>query len=211
LEKSWIFLLSQRLEYVRKELKLNKGQLAQAMQTTQKSLTGYLKGEYEPKASSLAALCESQKVSAQWLLLGQGPMFIEKNYQDNASGWAHQVKEAVDGYTHGLAPISQIYAAVRHTVADYVSAEETRLVHKMILRAEQETDATETHQQAARELYELKATLEDLDEMDPMDKKTLYRHVLNKYYGSGDAIGSIKSIAKEEPNRRASDDQEQGS
>jgi len=211
-QENWKSHIAQRLLDVMKELDLNKGELAQAMQVSNNSLTTYIQAKYEPKASSLAALCESYNVSAQWLLLGQGPMLLDSGYQTQPSGWASQVKEAVEEYTQGLAPISQIYAAARHTIAEYVTTQEMRLLHKKILQAEKESNAAERHQAAARELYELKATVEDLDDMDPVDKKVLYRHILAKHYGSQDATGTIQSMAVEQdPKRRAEDDGMEGS
>lgn len=135
--------------------------------------------------------------------------FLPQDHNNYISGnsWANKIQETVDGYTHGLAPLSQILSALWHTVGDYVEANELRELRGQIQAKDKEPDAAEVHQQAAKELYELKAALEQTD-MDPADMRTLYRHVVHKYYGPEE---TVRSIPKEKPSRRADDDKEQGS
>lgn len=119
-------------------------------------------------------------------------MFSRSEAEDNyytPNSWANKIQETVEGYTHGLAPLSQILSALWHTVGEHVEAESPREIREKIQAKDKEPDAAEVHQQAAKELYELKATLEQTD-MDPEDMNTLYKHVIDKYYGSSNVIRS---------------------
>jgi transcriptional regulator with XRE-family HTH domain len=194
LEENWNRRFAERLDAVRQRLGMTKGQFSQAMDSSQRSMTGYLQGTTEPKPSCLAALSKRYLVSIQWLLTGEGEMFLSEG--SHSQCWAERIKEDVQSYTRGLSPLSQILSAIEHTVAQHVREEKLSSFKAMILTKNEEPEADATHEQAAKELYELKATMQHSKRFDTQDIVTLYTHVLCKHYST--SSGSARSAPKEQ-------------
>ena len=195
MEENWNRRFAERLDAVRQRLGMTKGQFSEAMDSSQRSMTGYLQGSTEPKPSCLAALSKRHLVSVQWLLTGEGEMFLSDASAPSQS-WAERIKEDVQSYTEGLSPLSQILSAIQHTVAQHVHNEKLSDFKGMILAKNEEPGADATHEQAAKELYELKATMQHSKRFDSQDIVTLYTHVLCKHYST--SSGSVRSAPKEQ-------------
>jgi transcriptional regulator with XRE-family HTH domain len=60
--------LAERLTAAREERKLSRAQLSQATGISRRAIEHYEYGHYEPGAFCLKQLCQSLKVSADWLI-----------------------------------------------------------------------------------------------------------------------------------------------
>jgi transcriptional regulator with XRE-family HTH domain len=65
-----------RFATLRKTLKVSQQEMAQKMKVTQKTLSSWEQGHNEP-CSSLSELVTSYNINLNWLLTGEGKMFID--------------------------------------------------------------------------------------------------------------------------------------
>lgn len=68
--------IGRRLILFRKAQSLTGGQLAEAINRTRQTWSGYETGAVEPPSAVLATLVKKYRLNMNWLLTGQGNMFL---------------------------------------------------------------------------------------------------------------------------------------
>lgn len=79
-EKFYLFtsiLMKERLAELIQELGIIKKDFAESIGVSTGNLSDWLSGKTEPSAKPLARISETYKVNLNWLVAGNGPMFLE--------------------------------------------------------------------------------------------------------------------------------------
>lgn len=71
--------IGQRLILFRKAQSLSGGQLAEGISRTRQTWSGYEAGAVEPPSAVLATLVKKYRLNMNWLLTGQGNMFLDES------------------------------------------------------------------------------------------------------------------------------------
>ncbi len=77
-DKKYRFEIGRRIEKVRTHLGLNQVSFAKRLGTSQGVISNYEKGARAPSIKFLKNLREIFQVNINWLLTGEGPMFLEE-------------------------------------------------------------------------------------------------------------------------------------
>lgn len=192
--------------------------LAREMGMKRQTLYAYTNGTSFLKLDKLCFLVNEYNLNANWLLTGEGEMFRSREARSGpgpgeeggpALRHADLVSEYVSGYVRDLSPLTRIESALRHVLAPLVSGEELQSRREAVLEKDSESpDPGPLHEQAAKELLELKAEQEILG-LDPLEYLPMYRHVLRKHYGGtgGGTAGSFP--ARDSPPKEEQDSKRQ--
>lgn len=73
--------LSKRLKEARTALKIGQKEFAEAIGIIYQSLSKYERGEIKPTAELLTKIAETHKININWLLTGNGQMFLDQEKQ----------------------------------------------------------------------------------------------------------------------------------
>lgn len=71
--------MNNRLREIREKLHLQQGEFAQQLEVVQQQLSKYERNKNKPSAEVFAKLIEKFNININWLLTGEGKMFIETN------------------------------------------------------------------------------------------------------------------------------------
>lgn len=90
--------IGQRLTLFRKAQSLNGGQLAESIGRTRQTWSGYESGVVDPPSVVLAILVKKYRLNLNWLLTGEGNMFLDKSdtspkMEMALTDWQHRIAE----------------------------------------------------------------------------------------------------------------------
>jgi len=68
----------ERIKQVRKALGFTQGQLAKEFNLKQRAISSWETGNSEPSMNALKIFCDRYKININWLLTGEGDMFIKE-------------------------------------------------------------------------------------------------------------------------------------
>ena len=71
-----------RLQKIRKKLKLSQEEIADETNITYRAYTSYERGDRKPSFEFLVKLVEKYNVNLNWLIAGKGEMFNAPQYED---------------------------------------------------------------------------------------------------------------------------------
>ncbi len=77
-DKKYRIEIGKRIQKIRKKLDLRQEPFAKQLGTTQSVISNYEKGARLPSANFLKKLRETFQININWLLTGEGPMFLEE-------------------------------------------------------------------------------------------------------------------------------------
>lgn len=75
--------LGKRFKDFRKKLNLTQAKLAEALSCKQATIADYEKGRITPSAKILNIMVENYNLNVNWLLTGEGPMFLNQEPNTN--------------------------------------------------------------------------------------------------------------------------------
>lgn len=114
---------AQRLEDVIHTLKIEKQEFAAAGDVTKATFSGYISGKQHPNRKTLSNWVRNFGINANWLLLGEGPMFrdeLEKSRSEEAGTKTELGKELADIKTT-LQTVGASEEEIKQALLDYVS------------------------------------------------------------------------------------------
>ena len=77
-------MLGERIRVIRKRLNLSQKKFAEILGISLITLQRYEKGEREPSSEVLVNIKQKFKVNMNWLLTGEGKMFLEEDEKENS-------------------------------------------------------------------------------------------------------------------------------
>ncbi len=118
--------LSERLAALAKSLGKEDQELAQLGGISKETLSGYKSGRAQPRFGALLEWCKNTGVNANWLLLGQGPMFRDQ-IQTLADPIAQRVEAVGRTMRESGAAEADILRAIRAMIdGEIAKAEQAR-------------------------------------------------------------------------------------
>lgn len=76
-------MIENQLKQLRKTLNLTQQELADRAGTTRNNIAGYETGKRTPSEAVISLLCREFNVNRDYLLTGEGPMFVEMNDEED--------------------------------------------------------------------------------------------------------------------------------
>lgn len=73
--------IGERFREIRRGKNLKQTEFSQAIGISQSALVSYERGEREPPAAAVASVCETYRISPDWLLLGRGVPYRDDDIQ----------------------------------------------------------------------------------------------------------------------------------
>lgn len=83
--------IGERIKKIRKELDLTQAEFAESIGSVQNSVTGYETGRRNPSQPVIALICNKFNVNKQWLLTGEGEMFVKLSRTDEIAEFVGKV------------------------------------------------------------------------------------------------------------------------
>lgn len=99
-------MIGKRLETIRESLELNQTEFAELVEITSATYTAYKQSKANPSLEALIRLCTKTGCSANWLLLGRGPIWQDDNHQESQT--IYQINEKVKETSRKLKEIEAI-------------------------------------------------------------------------------------------------------
>lgn len=93
--------IGRRLEIIRGNLGLNQLEISEVMEVSNTTYTDYKKDRAKPSLDSLMRLCVKKRCSANWILFGYGPMWLDEKESEvigKINDKLREIDEIIDGY-----------------------------------------------------------------------------------------------------------------
>lgn len=87
-----------RLQKIRKKLKLSQEEIADETNITYRAYTSYERGDRKPSFEFLVKLVEKYNVNLNWLIVGKGEMFNAPQYEDVKDEILNEVNQVLVKY-----------------------------------------------------------------------------------------------------------------
>lgn len=87
-----------RLQKIRKKLKLSQEEIADETNITYRAYTSYERGDRKPSFEFLVKLVEKYNVNLNWLIAGKGEMFNALQYEDVKDEILNEVNQVLVKY-----------------------------------------------------------------------------------------------------------------
>lgn len=87
-----------RLQKIRKKLKLSQEEIADETNITYRAYTSYERGDRKPSFEFLVKLVEKYNVNLNWLIAGNGEMFNALQYEDVKDEILNEVNQVLVKY-----------------------------------------------------------------------------------------------------------------
>ncbi|MBN2140858.1 MAG: helix-turn-helix domain-containing protein [Desulfovibrionaceae bacterium] len=112
-----------RIRTVIETLKISDKEFAEQGGITRQTLSGYLNTDREPSRSTLAKWIRAYGINANWLLLGEGPMFRTESKPDQPTD---PLAQRVETVVRALREANADDATVQRAILAIVTSEEPR-------------------------------------------------------------------------------------
>ena len=88
--------ICQRLVTLRETLRLNQSNLATSLEIKRPTLAGYEKGTFPPSTDFMVKIRETYGVNIDWLLTGEGGMFLGEKPKESPEKETHPIVSSID-------------------------------------------------------------------------------------------------------------------